>query len=514
MDTSFRFNYRVYDSKNLLPIRPNGNLVHRVRSAGPDTTSNFAEFVQDTDLYDSQGLLHADIDTLIGGYNVANLDAVGFQGQSGSYTDIETIHRAAGLFTALSGPGAIYYDPLTAVGMARRRADALNTFDQLLHPFDGWTFGAYAYEAGQFGIGEAKGAVNMAAGSIVGVSPALTLADDMTGSRLSHPLSSVGESQADGEATFPWVVAAASGVEALAAAPRAAEGLAGVPRGPNCFVAGTPVQMADGTTRPIEKVQVGDWVKSRNPQTGKVEAKRVDRVYVRVAPQVLTLTFTDAAAHQTEAFTCTPEHPFLVDGKGFVKAEDLGIGTSLVTRAGPALTLSAVARGTGLTAGDKPGVKAGGFLVYNLRVEDDHSYFVGTLHGGTCVHNADYPVNFEMDLLPGQFGRSDKFHFNRANASLEQALKSDPALLDRLSTVSGKSKGSILARVSQTGGRKNPEGFTWQHATREQAGGREGVMQLVLKQHHIDYGGAGGVYHPLGYGGYEQWARPRGAPQR
>jgi len=105
--------------------------------------------------------------------------------------------------------------------MARSQADALNTFDQLLHPFDGWTFGAYAHEAGQFGIGEAKGAVNMAAGSIVGVSPALTLADDMTGSRLSHPLSSVGESQADGEATFPWVVAAASGVEFLAAAPEA-----------------------------------------------------------------------------------------------------------------------------------------------------------------------------------------------------------------------------------------------------------------------------------------------------
>ena len=48
--------------------------------------------------------------------------------------------------------------------MARSQADALNTFDQLLHPFDGWTFGAYAHEAGQFGIGEAKGFANFGVG--------------------------------------------------------------------------------------------------------------------------------------------------------------------------------------------------------------------------------------------------------------------------------------------------------------------------------------------------------------
>ena len=49
----------------------------------------------------------------------------------------------------------------------------------------------------------------------------------------------------------------------------------------NCFVAGTPVQMANGTTRPIEQVKVGDFVKSRNPKTGQVEAKRVDRTWRR-----------------------------------------------------------------------------------------------------------------------------------------------------------------------------------------------------------------------------------------
>jgi len=285
--------------------------------------------------------------------------------------------------------------------MARSRADAANTYDQLLHPFDGWTFGAYAHEAGQFGIGEAKGAVNMVAGAIVDTSPALMLADSMTGSRLSHPIVSVGESQEDGEATFPWVVAAATGVEALAAAPEAAEAAAGT-RSLNCFAAGTPVQMADGTTKPIERVREGDLVKSRNPATGVTEAKQVTETFSHVAPQVLTLTLSDPKTGlPVEHLVCTPGHPFYVDGRGFVKAGDLGIGTSIVTRAGPVLTLSAAlwsalpAPATGLALG---GGNPGGYHVYNLRVEDDHSYFVGTVHGGTCVHNADETYGFDTAL--------------------------------------------------------------------------------------------------------------------
>jgi len=187
---------------------------------------------------------------------------VGYQGQTGNYTDTETLHAAAGLFTALSGPGGLYYNPESGVGMARSRADALNTYDQLLHPFDGWTFGAYAHEVGQFGIGEGKGFVNMGAGGIVEVSPALRLADAQTGGHLSHPLASVGESQEDGEAFAPVAVALAGGVEALAAAPEAAEGLAGVPRGgfaanPLSFI-GEPTEALPEAREAFSKVANSD----------------------------------------------------------------------------------------------------------------------------------------------------------------------------------------------------------------------------------------------------------------
>jgi hypothetical protein len=68
----------------------------------------------------------------------------------------------------------------------------------------------------------------------------------------------------------------------------------------------------------------------------------------------------------------SPEHPFYVDGKGFVAAASLGVGTQIVTRAGPCLTVTAVE--------ERHGAK-GGYPVYNFVVPGDHTYFVGSLDG-------------------------------------------------------------------------------------------------------------------------------------
>jgi hypothetical protein len=72
-----------------------------------------------------------------------------------------------------------------------------------------------------------------------------------------------------------------------------------------------------------------------------------------------------------------------VTGQGWVEAGDLGIGTSIVTRAGPSLTVKNVTwqrDNTGDT-GAKP------FTVYNLTIADDHTYFAGDLDGGLWAHN-------------------------------------------------------------------------------------------------------------------------------
>ena len=166
----------------------------------------------------------------------------------------------------------------------------------------------------------------------------------------------------------------ASGIEAgyiLAPAVAAGAGLLNRPSNNNCFVAGTPVLMADGTTKPIEQVKAGDYVLSRDIATDKTEAKSVKRTFQNHTLATLVLTFSDGTHVET-----TPGHPFYVDGQGFMLAGELGIGTSIVTRAGPSVQLTSIERHN-LPA-----------TIYNFEVEDTHTYFVGEV--GLWVHNQSY----------------------------------------------------------------------------------------------------------------------------
>ena len=135
---------------------------------------------------------------------------------------------------------------------------------------------------------------------------------------------------------------------------------------------------------------MGDQVLSRDPQTDKVEAKTVTNTIERHAPSVVDVTLHDATTGKTETLTCTPEHPLFVQGQGWVEAGSVGIGSSIVSRAGPALEITNLTweknKAEELAAGT--GSSFGGYTVYNLTVEGDHTYFVGASGGGTWVHNA------------------------------------------------------------------------------------------------------------------------------
>jgi hypothetical protein len=148
--------------------------------------------------------------------------------------------------------------------------------------------------------------------------------------------------------------------------------------GGQCLVAGTLVWMADGTTEPVERVKSGDWVLSRDPATGKVSASRVGQCTQRQAGSVVAVTLSDSQSGQSQTVVVSPEHPFYVDGRGFVAAASLGIGSQIVTRAGPCLTVTAV---------EERHDSKNGYAVYNFVVPGDHTYFVGTLEGGAWVHN-------------------------------------------------------------------------------------------------------------------------------
>ena len=140
----------------------------------------------------------------------------------------------------------------------------------------------------------------------------------------------------------------------------------------NCFVAGTPVVMADGSTKPIEDVKVGDEVMSRdeNDRDGEVKAKKVVQLFKHLATKTLALRFAGGEHIET-----TSGHPFYVEGQGFVQAGELGIGNSIVTRAGPSVAIESIERNDESAS------------VYNFEVEEFHTYFVGKVNDGLWVHN-------------------------------------------------------------------------------------------------------------------------------
>ena len=139
--------------------------------------------------------------------------------------------------------------------------------------------------------------------------------------------------------------------------------------GQACFTAGTQVLLADGRAKAIEDVVVGDEVVAGAPGTGGTHAKRV----------VDTVVHDDVETYVVEttagAVTSTAEHPFYVQGKGWTPVRLLASGDLLVDPDGVAAKVVEVVA-TGETA-----------TVYNLHVEDLHSYHVAVGEQWVLVHN-------------------------------------------------------------------------------------------------------------------------------
>ena len=140
-----------------------------------------------------------------------------------------------------------------------------------------------------------------------------------------------------------------------------------------CFAAGTRIVMADGSTKNIEDIKEGDVVLSRsdsdNPNTKPVPRKVV-RTFVNRVEGTVLVRFEGGRTVET-----TEEHPFYVDGKGFVRAGSLIVGDAIEG------LIPGVSRVLGISRISKPKT------VYNFEVEGTHTYFVATGGKTLWVHN-------------------------------------------------------------------------------------------------------------------------------
>ena len=155
----------------------------------------------------------------------------------------------------------------------------------------------------------------------------------------------------------------------------------------SCFTAGTQVVSdvaADGSlvTKDIKDIKVGDYVLARDQfdaQDG-VERRRVVRKFVKTADHLRIVRFRDDRGN-VETIQTTDEHPFWVEGIGWLAAKDLRVGNEVDQPDGAnAVVISSVRE-------EHPE----GITVYNFEVEGDHTYFVEDGSGqqtAIWVHNA------------------------------------------------------------------------------------------------------------------------------
>ncbi len=158
---------------------------------------------------------------------------------------------------------------------------------------------------------------------------------------------------------------------------------------PLCFAAGTPVHTNRGDI-PIEKIEAGDEVVSRNRETGALESKPVTALIPLHKGTLLEIRVEG----EREPLRPSVGHPFWVrrgdvQDANWTEAGKMQVGDLVQTIQGNWRRVVAITPLEGQET------------VYNFTVANDHDYFVGQT--GFLVHNA----NCDCEPEPGDFSISD-----------------------------------------------------------------------------------------------------------
>ncbi|MGW0803301.1 SpvB/TcaC N-terminal domain-containing protein [Nonomuraea sp. NPDC002799] len=149
----------------------------------------------------------------------------------------------------------------------------------------------------------------------------------------------------------------------------------------NSFAPGTGVLMADGSTRPIEEIEIGDEVLATDPATGRTEPRPVTGVITGDGAKSLVQVTVDVDGEQggeTAGITATDGHPFWVASLGrWVDAGALEPGMWLRTSAGTYVRVDAISAWSASRR------------VHNLTVDGLHTYYVLAAATPVLVHNVN-----------------------------------------------------------------------------------------------------------------------------
>ncbi|WP_161557853.1 ricin-type beta-trefoil lectin domain protein [Micromonospora sicca] len=167
------------------------------------------------------------------------------------------------------------------------------------------------------------------------------------------------------------------------------------------FAPATPVLMADGTTKAIKDVELGDKVLATDPETGAAEVKEVEQLHLNHDSELTDLTVqvedstppADGGTSSAAAVLHTTQtHPFWDQTLNeWVEAGHLVVGHRLQTSDGDTVTVTKVRNYTG------------GADMHDLTVADIHTYYVVADATPILVHNCgrEYAITKYSDKAPG-----------------------------------------------------------------------------------------------------------------
>lgn len=138
----------------------------------------------------------------------------------------------------------------------------------------------------------------------------------------------------------------------------------------SCLVAGTPVCTRQGFV-PIDQIQVGDEVLSKNINTGEIDYRPVLQTTERQPVPVTKFVVAGST------ITASEGHHFWVSGTGWSKTRELAAGQPIHTA-------------TGMSRIESAAFESQPAPVYNLVVADFHTYFVGP--GMILSHDVTQPA--------------------------------------------------------------------------------------------------------------------------
>ncbi|QVL34975.1 hypothetical protein KIH39_21220 [Telmatocola sphagniphila] len=143
----------------------------------------------------------------------------------------------------------------------------------------------------------------------------------------------------------------------------------------------------------MQSIKAGEYVYSRNDAdpNGPIEPKLVEETFSRLAV-IFHLQV------ENQVIRTTGEHPFFAEGKGWVDAQELLIGDRVLGSNGEWLTIRDL-----LDTGEFE-------TVYNMRIADHHTYFVGDDRWGWEVWSHNKCIGEYADLRKIWAGAGKQIH--------------------------------------------------------------------------------------------------------